>query len=125
MHYYRGGFYAETIKECRRALDMEPDFLPAKNTLAWLYACCPWQILRDAERAIELANEVCEHTEWKNAAALDTLAAAHASAGDFQAAIRYEEQALQWANDSQLNIFNVRLSNYRLGIPWRDNYPRP
>ena len=43
---------------------------------------------------MEYATKACELTEWKIANFGDTLAAAYAETGDFDAALKYEKQAM-------------------------------
>ena len=48
------------------------------NDLAWLLATAPDARFRDGPRAVEHATRACELSGWRDAAALDTLAAAYA-----------------------------------------------
>jgi tetratricopeptide (TPR) repeat protein len=83
------------------------------NSLAWLLATCPDAKCRDGKRAVTLATEACEHTFWKATPSLDTLAAAYAEAGDFDAAIKFENQALQQTDSiSRHSAYQRRLLLY-------------
>ena len=64
------------------------------NQSAWLRATCPNASFRDGKRAVGDAKRACELTHWKQAKYIDTLAAACAEAGDFDGAVRYEQQAI-------------------------------
>ena len=43
---------------------------------------------------MEDAKKACDLAKWKRAAYIDTLAAACAESGDFDSAVRYEQQAI-------------------------------
>ena len=62
-------------------------------------------------------------TDWKDADYLDTLAAAYAEAGDFDAAVKWQEKALGLlAKDDEQNRkdFDARLTLYRAKKPYRE-----
>jgi hypothetical protein len=60
-------------------------------------------------------------TSWKNAAYLDTLAAAYAEAGDFAAAIKWQEKAASLVfSDKEKVDYGSRLTLYQAGKPCRD-----
>jgi serine/threonine-protein kinase len=61
---------------------------------AWLHATCPDASLRNGRSAIDDAKKACTMTKWKEAGPIDTLAAACAETGDFDSALRYQQQAM-------------------------------
>ena len=88
---------------------------------AWLWATCPDEKYRDGKKAVESATRACELTDWKDADSLDTLAAACAEAGDFDAAVKWQEKALgMLAKDDEPNRkdFEARLTLYRAKKPY-------
>ena len=67
------------------------------------------------------ARQACELTKWREANALDTLAAAYAAAGDFAEAVRWQEKALEDSAFAKTNgaRARARLALYRAGKPYR------
>ena len=72
-----------------------------RNELAWPLATAPQRSERDGTEALKHANKACELTNWRNYGYLDTLAAAHAELGNFDEAIRVQQQAIDIAPDDR------------------------
>jgi tetratricopeptide (TPR) repeat protein len=95
--------YQTSLRDLDRIITLRPEgiYPSALNSRAWLRATCPNPSFRNARLAIEDAKLACGATIYRNAAFIDTLAAAHAEAGDFDSAVRYEERALATENASR------------------------
>jgi tetratricopeptide (TPR) repeat protein len=85
--------YGKAIADFNEAIQIDPGDAEAYRDRALLLATCPDRGLRDAKRAVLSATKACELTEWKETAALDTLAAAFAAAGDFDSAVKWQTRS--------------------------------
>jgi len=64
------------------------------NDRAWLRATCPEASIRNGELAVTDAKKACDLDGWEVASHIDTLAAAYAEGGDFDSAVRYQNEAI-------------------------------
>ncbi len=92
----------------------------ALNELAWYQATAADDSLRDGTKAVAHATKACELTDWKDAASLDTLAAAHAESGDFAHAVGFQKKALTLATEELKAEFSKRLDLYTKRKPFRE-----
>jgi Flp pilus assembly protein TadD len=114
--------YDHALKDFDKAVKLAGDEPQALNLRAWLLATCPDARFRDGKKAVASAKRACELTRWKDAGSLDTLAAAHAEAGDFAEAVRWQKQALADPNlqADERAEYQQRLKLYEEKKPYRD-----
>jgi tetratricopeptide (TPR) repeat protein len=90
--------YESARADYSQALRIDPKDSNAYNQFAWLLATCPKETLRESKKAVEYATKACELNGWKQGQFMDTLAAAHASNGNFDQAVKWEQKALEDAD---------------------------
>jgi tetratricopeptide (TPR) repeat protein len=116
------GQYARARTHFESALKMAPHNSRYLNSLAWLEAACPQADLRDGHRAVELASEACELTQWRMPLIIDTLAAAYAETGQFDKAVETQQKATALGDLAPLRLREGllrRLKVYQEGKPYR------
>ena len=113
------------------------------NDRAWVLATAPDASVRNGKSALVDARRACDLSHWKRSDTLDSLAAAYAESGDFNSAIRYQQQAIdlgksnadeeQQSKDAvlkkdlvahtpaRLKSFAQRIELYKQHHPYRDS----
>jgi tetratricopeptide (TPR) repeat protein/mono/diheme cytochrome c family protein len=105
---------SEAVAEYRAALTLAPDSTSCLINFAWLLSAHLDATVRQPREAIQLAERAVELTGRHSADALDVLAAAYASAGRFDAAVRTGEEALRLSSASSLTgEIRARVDLYR------------
>jgi tetratricopeptide (TPR) repeat protein len=117
------GRIGPAIENYNKALRLKPDYAAAINNLAWILATTEDTRFRNPADAVKLAEKACALTTYKDAEALDTLAAAYAAADRFKKAIETAEKAMELAvaegrKDLAAEIQD-RLRLYQAGQPYR------
>jgi tetratricopeptide (TPR) repeat protein len=119
----RGG-YDRAISDFDKAIRLDPKDGRPWNSRAWIEATCPDPTWRNGKRAVEEATKACELTRWRAANCLDTLAAAYAETGDFDAAVKWQTKALEIAAEKKKPDYQSRLDLYKAHKPFRDEPKR-
>ena len=119
----RLGRLGEGVEHVRRAIALDERFVPAANNVARVLATRPEADLRDGAGALLIARELNARTGHRELAYLETLAVAFAETGDFDAAVRTTETAIEIARqtgESQaLSALTARLELFLEGRPAR------
>ena len=105
------------------AVRLETDWPDGLNSLSWMLATNHDARLRDGAAAVRFAERACQLTEYKDAAILDTLAAAYAEAGRFPEAVATLTKALELLTprqDSLAEDLRGRFELYQAGKPYRE-----
>jgi predicted Zn-dependent protease len=120
--YSASGLHQAAVEDLERALGAGSRDPEVYNTLAWLFATSTQDAVRNAQRAKELALTACELTRYEEPNFVDTLAAAHAEAGEFADAVRLQQRALESAAFEQRfgREARERLALYAAGRPYRE-----
>jgi tetratricopeptide (TPR) repeat protein len=117
------GRYAAAADDYRAAIRLEPNSAAGYQAAAWLMATCPDEEFRDAKLAVKASRRAIElrgHDEYRDQ---ETLAAALAEDGQFEAAVKAQQRAIELAGsvDKDLaKILSGRLKVYRAKQPYRE-----
>jgi serine/threonine-protein kinase len=115
------------IEHYQWVLSHEPNSADALNNLAWLYATYSRAQFRDGGKAEELARRLCEMSNYRIPAFLDTLAAACAENGHFVEAVQVTESALKLSRArgeaEREPALRERLKLYQAGTPYHEPAP--
>lgn len=94
------------------------------NNLAWIYATSSHKAFRSTKKAQFWAKKLAL-VEEKTPVFLDTLAAVHASAGEFVEAIKLQNQAIELLpediDENKLLEFQKHLESYQSQQPWQES----
>jgi membrane protease YdiL (CAAX protease family)/tetratricopeptide (TPR) repeat protein len=119
IHQQRGE-YGPAAEDLKQAINLGPNEPWSFRALAWQLATCPDAAQRNGKKAVEYATRACELTGWRKADMLTCLAAAYAENGDFDLAIKRQEEALRLAQDDELVSFQFFLQRFRSRRPLRE-----
>ncbi len=112
---------AGAVAHYEAAIRLSPEMIEQANNLAWLLATSHVAELRNGERAVFVADQVCNAQQPTSAGALDTLAAAYAEESRFDDAVVTAQKALDMARDTDFaSEIRNRLELYRQNKPYRE-----
>lgn len=122
--FYRSGEFDKVVLHWGAVVRIDPDDVTVRNNLAWVLAASKDDTVLDAQRAVELAQNACELTDYKQPGMLDTLGVAYAAAGRFDEAIAAAEKAVEVAfAEGQIDMaddIGKRLKLYKNNKAYRD-----
>jgi tetratricopeptide (TPR) repeat protein len=118
------GHVREAVEQWQGALAIEPENGNAASNLAWVFATCPEDSMRDGGRAVQLAEKALRVSGGKIPMVFRILGAAYAENGRFPQAIETAQRGAELAN-SQGNPGLVaelqsNIALYQAGKPLRD-----
>ncbi len=118
------GHLKEAIDQWQDALARQPDNGNAASNLAWVFATCPEDSIRDGARAVELGEKALRISGGKIPMIYRVLAAAYAESGHFADAIetaqRGAELATNQGNPALAAELESNIALYQSGRPLRD-----
>jgi tetratricopeptide (TPR) repeat protein len=106
------GASREARDHLREAVRLWPGWYPAAQNLAWLQATHPDPEIRDPASALELARIASAARGQRDANILDTLAAAHAAAGEFGQATEVANRALALAQEQRDPVLAAAIESH-------------
>ncbi len=115
--------YQAAAADYRDAIRLNPKFGRAYLGAAWLMATCPDARFRESDKAISAAQKAIDLDGDKDYRYLDTLAAAQANAGQFDAAKKSVNQALAIVPPKEMPQVRQRSDLYESGRAYREGAP--
>ena len=117
------GKLREAIGQWQDALAIQPENGNAASNLAWVFATCPEDSVRDGRHAVELAEKALRISGGKIPMIYKVLAAAYAESGRFDDAIETAQRGAELASQSNPALAGELENNialYQSGRPLRD-----
>jgi Zn-dependent membrane protease YugP/tetratricopeptide (TPR) repeat protein len=113
------GHYARALEDLAAAVQLDPEFPHPHKHIAWIRGTCPQHEFRDAQVAVAEATRALELIEWKEPKWFEVLAAAHAEAGNFAEAVRWQQKCIDESTTEQTPAMRSRLERYEAHQPYR------
>jgi tetratricopeptide (TPR) repeat protein len=114
----------EAIDQWTEALAIQPENGNAASNLAWVFATCPEDSIRDGTRAVELGEKALRISGGKIPMIYRVLAAAYAESGRFADAVETARRGAELANSQGNPGLATELQNnialYEAARPMRD-----
>ena len=118
------GRVSEAIAQWQQALAIQPNNGNAASNLAWVFATCPEDSIRNGPRAVELAEKAMRLSGGKIPMVFRIVAAAYAEDGRFADAIKAAQRGVDLADSQGNSALAADLRNsislYEAGRPLRD-----
>ena len=113
------GQWEQAARDFRQAIELDNKYGRAFQSAAWLMATCPDERFRDSRLAVLSARKALELDGDQDYVYLDTLAAAFATAGQFDQARETISRAIRLTPSDNVGPLKHRLELYKIGKPYR------
>ncbi len=124
----RLGRSADALAQNRKMSQLRKGHPLPWNNIAWVMATSADSKIRDATKAVDLAEKICRATQFKEPTALDTLAVAYAAAGRFEDARQTARKAIAQAdslgNPRIVETIRSHLECFEADRPFEQNSSR-
>jgi tetratricopeptide (TPR) repeat protein len=121
--WMREAQYDKAVADYDQATRLDPEMAIAFNNRGWIRATCPFDHLRNGEKAVRDGLKAYALSGEKDPAAMSTVAAGYAECGRFDEAIKWQTKAL--ADNDFERRYGERarraLTLYEQGMPYRDH----
>lgn len=111
------------LQDLEEVMQRAPNFPGAANDYAWTLATNPKDSVRNGRKAVEFAKKACYETDYKHAPTVDTLAAAYAEAGEWEEALKWQQEAVTLAEKTHpddVTGMRERVAFYKEKKPFRE-----
>lgn len=116
--------HGTALEDYRAAAALNPQSGHALRGMAWVMSTAPDQRVRNAEEGVKLAQRAMELDGNNDPRYIETLAAAYANSGQYEAAAELIKHALESAKGEAAGRMQAQLAVYKDGKPFRDG-PEP
>ena len=124
--YEQRSEYRRALSAFESATAATPWHAEMLNQLARFQATCSHADFRDGAQAVENATKACELSHWGNSDYISTFAAAYAEAGQFQQAVKWQQEAImkrpEEVRPSLRAHCEARLKLYQAGQSYHGQY---
>ncbi|MCH2211202.1 MAG: tetratricopeptide repeat protein [Fuerstiella sp.] len=117
--YRRLGQYQKAINDLHKSMEFDPESFEPINDLAFTLATAKDNNIRDALRALSLAEKANSMSEQEHWNMLDTLAVARAAVNDFDGAARAMARAIELAPENEQTQLKSHQALIAAGKPVR------
>ncbi len=112
------GDFKDALADYDAAIKLVPSYGLAHQNRAWLLATVKDQSLRNPAEAVKSGEAACKLSNYQSLGDLSAYAAALAASGDFEAAMGWQEKAIELAPENMKAFASKMLERYQSDQPY-------